>query len=323
MRKTYKTQLKIRETALGTLALIAITITATAWPQHAAAVSLKHSSVIEGDRITLGDLFTGLERNEDRVLGPAPRPGQDMVLNARTLLRIAIALDLQWRPVSSADQVILRRAATVIDEDMIKDTLKNELVSDGLNGKFNIIIPKEMSEMILPADQIRSVEVTDMDFNPTQNRFSAILVAPSKDNPLHRTSIQGSVQRLVEVPVLRDTLSNGVVIGARDIEYIDLPEHRLKHNMIVDASELVGMTPRRILFADKPIKTTDIEAPRIVGRGERVTMIFKQGALTLTAKGKALEYGAKGDVIRVSNASSSRTVDAMVIGENEVMVQSF
>lgn len=323
MRKTYKTQLKIRETALGTLALIAITITAMAWPQHAAAVSLKHSSVIEGDRITLGDLFTGLERNEDRVLGPAPRPGQDMVLNARTLLRIAIALDLQWRPVSSADQVILRRAATVIDEDMIKDTLKNELVSDGLNGKFNIIIPKEMSEMILPADQIRSVEVTDMDFNPTQNRFSAILVAPSKDNPLHRTSIQGSVQRLVEVPVLRDTLSNGVVIGARDIEYIDLPEHRLKHNMIVDASELVGMTPRRILFADKPIKTTDIEAPRIVGRGERVTMIFKQGALTLTAKGKALEYGAKGDVIRVSNASSSRTVDAMVIGENEVMVQSF
>ena len=83
------------------------------------------------------------------------------------------------------------------------------------------------------------------------------------------------------------------------------------------------MTPRRVIFEDKPIKIEDIEAPRIVKRGENVTMVFKEGPLVLTAQGKALEFGAKGDAIRVTNLTSSRTVEAIVTGEKEVSVSVF
>ena len=64
----------------------------------AKAVDLRQNATIEGSVITLGDIFYNLPGNGDKVLGPAPRPGADMVLNARTLLRVAMALDLPWRP---------------------------------------------------------------------------------------------------------------------------------------------------------------------------------------------------------------------------------
>ena len=95
-----KTQLKIKESAIGLAIITALTMFLLSIPQRASAVSLKPTSVITEDTIRLGDLFSGLEHKSERVLGMAPRPGQDMVLNARTLMRIAIALDLPWRPTS-------------------------------------------------------------------------------------------------------------------------------------------------------------------------------------------------------------------------------
>ena len=79
-----------------------------------------------------------------------------------------------------------------------------------------------------------------------------------------------------------------------------------------------GLTPRRMIAAGKPVKANDVQAPRIVARGEAVTLIYKAGALNLTARGKALEFGAKGDVIRVVNTQSNRSIDAIVTGDQEV-----
>ena len=71
------------------------------------------------------------------------------------------------------------------------------------------------------------------------------------------------------------------------------------------------------------MKENDVQAPQVVSRGELVVMTFQRGALTLTAQGKALENGAKGDVIRIVNANSSRTLEARVTGDGEVQVESF
>ncbi|MCB1651080.1 MAG: flagellar basal body P-ring formation protein FlgA [Alphaproteobacteria bacterium] len=291
--------------------------------KQASAIDLKHHSMVESDLITLGDVFEGLERDEDRVLGAAPLPGQDMVLNARTLLRIAVAMDLPWRPRSHADQVVLRRAATVIKQDMMKDRLQSALLEQGLSNRYNITIISGGDDIVMPPSTPETLEVESLDISAQQNRFEAVLAAPSKDNPVRRVSIKGTLERLVSVPVLRESMTAGTVIGANDLDMIDLPDYRVKHNIILNADDLIGTTPRRVLHAMEPVVSGDIEAPRIVERGESVTMVFRQGGLLLTAQGKALEYGAKGDMIRVVNQNSSKTVQGQVTGEREVTVAAF
>ncbi|MFP4312704.1 MAG: flagellar basal body P-ring formation chaperone FlgA [Alphaproteobacteria bacterium] len=287
------------------------------------AVELRNNNVIEGSVITLGDIFYNLPANEDKVLGPAPRPGAELVLDARTLLRVARALDLPWRPVDSSEFIVLERAATLITADEIENELIDAIKTSGYHGDFELSLPHNTTEIILPQDQPGTFEISDLDINSENDFFSAIIYAPNADNPLQTMRVSGKMHQVVNVPVLKDTLRNGHLIRARDIGYQKMRAKTLNHDVILSADELIGMTPRRMIFTDKPIKMSEIEAPQIVQRGQNITMIFKNGSMELTAMGKALENGAKGDLIRVVNASSSRTVSALVTAEKEVRIQNF
>ena len=101
---------------------------------------------------------------------------------------------------------------------------------------------------------------------------------------------------------------------------IEISQNEIQHNMITSKKAIIGMTPRRVAYAGKFLQTGTIIKPQLVKRGNSVGITFQEGPLTLSAKGKALQSGAIGDTVRVTNSNSSRTVDAIVSGENQVVV---
>ncbi len=291
--------------------------------QKAGAVSLKSQSMVKEDMIRLGDIFYDLGSKQEKVLGPAPRPGQEMVLNARTLLRIALAMDLPWRPNSSYDQVVLRRDATLIDYDMIRDGLHEELSERNIEGLFDISFSRELSEIALPPEMPASYEISRLSVDHDRDVFSARISAPSNDKPIQVREIRGAIKRMAMVPMLKTAMRNGHIIREKDIDMVMIPVRSVSDNAMLRKEDLIGMTPRRIVHAGKPIDASELQAPQIVSRGQNVTVTFENGPLLLTASGRALENGAKGDMIRVVNTESSRTIDVVITGENEVRVQSF
>lgn len=323
MKHKRPAQLHLRKMAMALYGILALALFSGVAVKQAGAISLKPTSVLTENTIKLGDVFDGLDHKSDRVLGAAPRPGQSMTLNARTLLRIAVALDLNWRPSSSAEAITLTRAATVIDRSDIERALTEALLDEGVQGRFNLVIPNEMAEMVLPHGSAKTIEVSSIQYRADNQSFDAILAGPSQDNPQQQMRVVGTFERLVEVPVLYSTIQSGDIIRARDIHYIDMPESRIQHDMVLKSEDLIGMTPRRMVLSGKPLKDQDLQAPRIVGRGEMITMVFANSGLQLTAEGKALEFGAKGDIIRVVNTASNRTIQGLVTAEREVTVTSF
>ncbi len=313
----------VRKTVLSILMILATLSGVLVLPHTARAISLKQNSVVTGDTIRLDDVFQGLSSNEDKVLGLAPQPGQEMVLNARTLLRIAVALDLPWRPVNSSDHIVLTRAASVVDRAMIEDALRATLANEGVSGKYKIIIPDSAARIVLSPDVAPNVEIADFTMKPETGWFEATLAAPSAADPVSRVKINGTMQKLVDVPVLRGPLKAGDIIGERDLDYIEVSEKDVRQDMILKKEDLIGMTPRRMTSPGKVLKAVDFESPQIITRGDVVTMTFSQGGMTLTASGKAMEHGAKGDVIRVVNNSSKKTIEGLVTGDKEVTITSF
>lgn len=301
-------------TAMAMAALLALPV------RGSLAMGLKDNVVVSENTIKLGDIFYGLEGDQERVLGVAPRPGQDMVLNARTLLRIAIALDLPWRPTSSTEQVVIRRDATVIGQDMIEDHLKDAIFKEGYTGDFSLRIPPDYTQIVLPRTEPASLEVTQVTLNRSKNTFEATVSAPSAEKPIQKFQVSGTIHPLITVPVLRANIQNGQIIDAGDLEYVQVPESEFIQGTVVDEQALIGMTPRRFAIAGRPLRAGDMTAPKIISRGDLVTVILDEGVLSLTAKGKALENGSKGDLIRVVNTSSNITIEALVTGVNEVRV---
>ena len=285
------------------------------------AASLKSVAVISDNTIKLGDLFDNLPHNAEYVIGPAPQPGKDMTLNARTLYRIASALDLSWRPSSTTDQIIVRREATVVPYELIESKLRNNLKNQGVSGRYNINLSTKKPAIVLPFDMDENVEISSLSYDRNKDYFKATLVAPSVDNPVQRIKVSGIIDRLVTVPILSKNLRNGDVIGDGDIEMIEISQNDLQHNMITSKEKMLGMTPRRIAYAGKFVQDGTLIKPQLVQRGESVNITFTEGSLVLSAKGKALQSGAKGDIVRVTNANSSRTVDAIVSGSHQVIVR--
>ncbi|HCQ71237.1 MAG: flagella basal body P-ring formation protein FlgA [Alphaproteobacteria bacterium] len=289
----------------------------------AMAVSLRQQSVISGDVIRLGDLFHDLERNQDRVLGAAPRPGKSTTLSAKTLQRVAIAMDLPWRPSSASDYLTVTRAATVVSPETVEGALRTALSETMTDSLFNIAFTGAQPEVILPPEMPDAAEISELEYNAQSRWFEATIMAPSKDNPVIQKRISGKIIPLAQIPTLKSSLRSGDVIGRHDIRMITVPMHSVNHDTYLRAEDLYGLTPRRIITAGSAIKEMDVEQPRIVQRGESVTMIYQHGGMRLTATGKAMEFGAKGDLIRVVNNQSSQSIDAIVTGTQEVTVKTF
>lgn len=306
---------------LSALALIIMSVGITIGTKVAFAATLKSVSIVEGETLKLGDIFDGVTRNADYVIGAAPRPGQDMTLNARTLYRIAVALDLSWRPLSSSDQVVIRRQAVVVNYNKIEDTLRNALKKKGIEGRFNLTLNSGKPTIVLPNNNPEHVEISSIDFDVQKDYFRATLVAPSIDNPIKKIQVSGMVERLVSIPVLRNNLQNGNIIGENDIKMIEITQKSLQHNIILKAEDMIGLTPRRMAYAGKFLLDGSLHRPLLINRGDKVSITFREGPLVLTAKGKALQSGAKGDFVRVTNINSSRTVDAIVTGDHQVVAQ--
>ncbi|MFQ6546819.1 flagellar basal body P-ring formation chaperone FlgA [Aestuariibius sp. 2305UL40-4] len=88
---------------------------------------------------------------------------------------------------------------------------------------------------------------------------------------------------------------DGVVSGA--IDNVDL---------------VVGMEARSALYPGRPILFAQIGPPAIVERNQILTLVFQEGALTISTEGRALGRGAAGEKIRVMNLASRNTVTALI-----------
>jgi flagella basal body P-ring formation protein FlgA len=285
------------------------------------AATLKSISTVNDDVIRLGDIFEGVSDNGNVVLGRAPLPGSDMILSARTLMRISSTYGVDWKAQSVADQTIVRRESHTVSPLDIQDAVKLALARRGVDGSYTVVLNNLNTAVTLPRNIPATAEVTNLNYTPGRDGFTATLASPSADNPLKTISVSGILQQTIQIPVLKASLRKGDIIGSTDIEWIDTVRSGLMQDTIVDADELIGKTPVRILSLGQPIRMRDIEKPQLVARGDDITIIFQYDGMQLTAKGKAMQNGAEGDLIRAVNVSSNRSVTAKITGDRVVTVQ--
>jgi flagella basal body P-ring formation protein FlgA len=309
---------------MNKLALIAVSaalaITAASQFRTAEAATLRSDATISGDTVRLGDLFDDVMGKEDQPVGRAPAPGRRATYDATYLLRVASYHQIAWRPSSQFDRAVVTRTSSVVNAEMVRGAVQAELISKLNADRLDVDLDNKLLEVHLPADQPATMKLESVTFDQVQGRFSAVLVAPAEGPEQTRTAISGRAAALVDVPVLTRRVKPGEVITAADIGYMEVRTNRLGADLLRDTADLIGQTPRRLITESTPVRARDLQQPQVVTKGSLVTMVLQQKSMMLTAQGKALEAGSDGQVIRVVNTTSNRTVEAVVIGPNQVSV---
>lgn len=85
-------------------------------------------------------------------------------------------------------------------------------------------------------------------------------------------------------------------------------------------AELAGMQLRRAATAGAVITPDLVEAPKLVRRGDLVTLVGRSGAIEVRSQGKALKDGGRGERIPVENSSSRRVVEGRISASGEIEV---
>jgi flagella basal body P-ring formation protein FlgA len=300
--------------------ILALAIAAAALATPADAATLRAVATVEDNLVRLGDLFDDLPNGADIAVAYAPAPGRRLTFDAATLMELARTYRIGWRPQSRFDRVIVERAGRVIQKSEIMARLSDALKAEGMKREMEVELYGRNIEMSVPLDAAGGLEVRNLSYDNQSGRFTAV-IATSGDGS-YRMPVSGRVHETSPVPVLRRAMAPGDIIRKDDDEIIRAREDRIGRDVITDPAKLIGTTPRTRLRAGDPVRDNDTRPPVLVARNSTVTIVLQTGYLKLTAQGKAVEDGAKGDTIRVTNLQSKKTIEATVTGPDFVTVQS-
>jgi flagella basal body P-ring formation protein FlgA len=303
----------------------ALLLAAALLPAAAVAAEPRGQVEVTGEIVTVGDLFTDAGDAANQPVFYAPAPGQSVEIGPNFLHRVALGFDLDWRPgTGGLSRVIVSRAAIRIGTDALAPVALDAVaarIGAGFDAdRTQIDFDSGIATHFLPVGVEPAMSARDIAYDPRSRRFTMVIdVAPGT---AHAASIRvsGRLHSVVMAPVLVRAVSRGEPIGPADIAWMEIEADRLSANVILDPERLVGFVARRALSPNQPVAEADVEAPLAVRRGETVTMVLQTGAMTLTAQGQALQDGSVGDVIRVINTQSSRTIEATVEAPGVVRV---
>ena len=306
------------------IVLIVIGLLRTA---HAAApqAMLKAAIVVDGDKVTLGDLFDATafadvpEAAHVAVLS-APRPGDSLMLDALALQRFAAKQRIDWPNTQALTAIKIERTGTPIDAETVERVLRDGLAAQGLQGHLGIRLSGALPALYVATGTAPSLSVEKLTVDPTTGQFQAALRAPADDPAGATVKVTGRAYGIIELPVLVRDIKPGETISARDVVLTDMASEKLGQNVLTAASDLIGRAPKRMVRAGQALRLGDVEAPVLVKKDMIVTMTMRAPGMTLTAEGRALQDGAAGDAIKIMNTNSKRTVIATVEGEGLVTV---
>jgi flagella basal body P-ring formation protein FlgA len=311
----------LRPTLSALLLGFGMLVTVAAAPRTAWGITtvLNEHVLVQDKMIHLGDLFDGLGDEARQTVGQAPAPGDQMVFDIQRLAAVAKSHNIDWRPRTWTDRVVIERTSQRISQQAIEMALQGELKRRGISRKVEFELANRGAELVLPTGVPATIAVQQFDYDERGGRFTAIVAAPA-DAPITRLSLQGRLYDLTEVPVLARRLNTGEVIRKGDIDWVSLRSDQINRNVLTDASRLIGQEVRRGVAAGQPVRASDVRSPIIVTKGSIVTMLLQTPKMQLTSKGRAMEDASMGDAVQIMNTQSKTVIEATVVGVNTVQV---
>lgn len=122
------------------------------------------------------------------------------------------------------------------------------------------------------------------------------------------------------VVVTIHAIPRGIPIRAEDLTLEPHNIADLRLGYLESMEQAIGNVPKQNIAAGRILTRQTIAAPKIVHRGELVTILSENPNFSIRMAGKALADGSKGNRIRVENTSSKRIIEAEITGPGIVSV---
>jgi flagella basal body P-ring formation protein FlgA len=291
-------------------------------PVESGIIGLRRHVVVRDDVVRLGDLFDGGVANPSKALFRAPAPGETVQLDVGYLSRLAREEGLSWRPLSQNDSATVTRASNRITYEELLPPLIAALAPLGISPNVDLDLTPAPPPLAVSADAIPEILVSNVRLDRASGRFSALLTITAVGNAPIELPLNGIAYETIDIPVSASTTMRDKVLQPEDIAWQRVRTQSLAAGVATTYDQVLGRETRRVLRPGEPFRLRDLQRPILVKKGGLVTMILSTPMMSLTAQGKALEDGALGDVIKIQNPRSGKTILGTVVENRTVTVDA-
>ncbi len=227
-------------------------------------VRLNPSITVTGESIRLGDVFTGFLARPEKVVAPAPRPGQRVVLSAEWLDKLARTYGLSWHPSSAYDRAIAYQPGQTIVQGDILNAVRTALIAKGLPATFDLQVTQALETITVAMGASTEVGVREAFYDPAAKAFTAVAEIPANDPKAMFVPLRGVAYATAAVPVLKENAARNKTITADMIDVVNVRAELVKPATITDPSLLIGKSPKFFVKAGLPVLESDVALIRLV-----------------------------------------------------------
>jgi len=125
--------------------------------------------------------------------------------------------------------------------------------------------------------------------------------------------VPATVKAMRKVVITKRPILRGSAIGKDDIALEEREITGKANAYIFDPAHALGKIAKRPLNSSTAVKPGMLDAPLLVRRGQRVIILAQGTGIEVRMMGTALMDGSKGQLVRVKNTVSKRTIEGLVI----------
>ena len=316
---------------VGLLILLCIWTLMNTAAAEGVSVTVATSARVEGTYITLGQLAEISGDDAQRIaglrqlkLGSAPSPGNSMVLTKETLgMRLAGAgSDLGGIVWQIPDAVTVTAPSQTISGQTLLDKAIMTVQEQTSQGDISITPIGSVRDIVAPIGDM--VLTSSLPYGIRYNSPTAVMIDVSVNGQtVSKMSLRLDVKLYQQVVVAAVQMSPGEIVTTEKLRYERMDTGHLKLGYFTDVNKVQGLMTRRLLMPSAVLTDSVVSRPLLIKRGNMVTILARMGGMEVTAAGQAMQDGNEGQLIRVQNISSGKTISAKVLDTSTVQVLSY
>jgi flagella basal body P-ring formation protein FlgA len=211
--------------------------------------------------------------------------------------------------------------AAGIGEKEIKDAVKSHIEEnaswpkDRIRVEFLAAIPEVAITAGSSTCQVRSRAGESY-----IGRTSFVVRLGKGDTFIREETVRVRIEVLTDVVVTTNGINRDAIIDPNDVTVKKKWLDTASSGVLSDINEVGGKKAAVRINAGTEITKHMLRSVPVVKKGEVVRIVLESGPMMISAMGLCEEDGGRGDLIRVQNTSSKKTIFARVMGASLVKV---
>jgi flagella basal body P-ring formation protein FlgA len=185
---------------------------------------------------------------------------------------------------------------------------------------FDLAFSQPALPLVNPAAEEAFLQLLELRHEPRTERFSGAFLVRLAGGEERVLGLAGRAQAMVEILVPVRMIAAGERLEPSLLEPVVVAERLLRPDTLDDPAELVGLEATRRLLPGRPVRQKDVQAPRLVRRGDAVEVVYRAPGIELVTLARALEDGARGSMVTVTNLDSGQRLSGVVTDTGRIAV---